>query len=431
MIASYASFHQARWHSTFSEPTTVESFLAPRATYGLRDYEEAPPGLRYPHHENHCALLLQQLGLEYLRKRPLSALSNGEWRRLLLARALLARPRLLLLDDPLGGLDPEARRRVVETVAYWQTQERDFPQVEVNSDGLPQRGVPTLACTTPRPEELNILTTRTFEIKSAANSVAEPQSSLSAPRLRASTTADSRNLATDTPVLRLRNATVRSGELALLDHVSFAVWRGQHWLITGPNGAGKSTLLALLLGDHPQSYVVDLEVLGLRAGPGVTLRERQKHIGFMAPELAAHYPAMWSIRDVVISGLNASIGQFVTPSPADEQLAEEWLRHLGFPNDTHRTLGSLSEAQTRKVFLARAVMSNPTLLMLDEPTQGLTHSESLELLNLIDMIVQARGLTLIIISHHALERPRCITHHLTLEQGRVIYSAPLGDAPRG
>jgi molybdate transport system ATP-binding protein len=231
-------------------------------------------------------------------------------------------------------------------------------------------------------------------------------------------------------VLRLRDATVRSGGTPLLDCVSLEVTRGQHWLITGPNGAGKSTLLALLLGDHPQSYVVDLEVLGLRAGPGVTLRERQQRIGFMAPELASHYPIMWSVRDVVLSGLNASIGQFVTPSSTDEQLADAWLRQLGLFDEAHRTLGSLSEAQTRKVFLARAVIGDPTLLVLDEPTQGLTQSESLELLEIIDSIVGRRDLTLIIVSHHALERPRCITHHLSLHRGRVTRSAPLGD-PHG
>jgi molybdate transport system ATP-binding protein len=139
---------------------------------------------------------------------------------------------------------------------------------------------------------------------------------------------------------------------------------------------------------------------------------------------------MWSVRDVVLSGLNASIGQFVTPSSTDEQLADAWLRQLGLFDEAHRTLGSLSEAQTRKVFLARAVIGDPTLLVLDEPTQGLTQSESLELLEIIDSIVGRRDLTLIIVSHHALERPRCITHHLSLHRGRVTRSAPLGD-PHG
>jgi len=287
---------------------------------------------------------------------------------------------------------------------------------------LQKRGLMTLVYTTPRPEELASLTTQVFTLK-------PPEAHV--PRRHNHTTHEAAALCAAKPapaqtpavVLRLRNATVRAGATTLLDNVSLEVMSGQHWLLTGPNGAGKSTLLALLLGDHPQSYAVDLEVLGLRAEPGVPLRERQRRIGFMAPELAAHYPPLWSVREVILSGINASIGQYETPSAVDEQYAEDWLDRLALDTDGNCPLASLCEVDTRKVFLARALIRHPALLLLDEPTQGLAPRQSAEMLDIVDAVVEQAGVTLLLVSHHALEQPRCITHHLALDRGRVVQCA--------
>lgn len=432
IASQYASFHQARWHTSFTAPTKVASFLSPRSTYGLREFEQRPTGLEFPEHEHDCADLVKKLGIEYLLSRQLSALSNGEWRKLLLARALLARPRLLLLDDPLGGIDADSRRRVLEVLTgYFQT-ERVFActaplrpsGTAVASEACQARGVATLVCTTPRPDELSALTTRTLVLGTAHTNVVRKTRSV-IPQLHTK-----QNRAQTEPasaIVRLHDASVRSGSTTLLEHVSLEVSRGEHWMITGPNGAGKSTLLALLLGDHPQSYVVDLEVLGLRARPGVSLFERQRRIGYMAPELATHYPASWPVRDVVLSGLNASIGQFVAVTPADERVAEGWLERLDLLPASNRPLASLSEVEVRKVFLARALIRAPALLLLDEPTQGVTAAESAELLQVLDSVVERNNPTLLMVSHHAFERPRCITHHLALERGRVVACGRLGE----
>ena len=433
--SQHASFHQARWHTSFTEPTTVATFLGPRCTYGLREFEQRPAGLEFPDHEKHLEELVAALGLEYLLTRPVSALSNGELRRLLLARALLARPRLLLLDDPLGGLDPEARCRVVNVIDRFARRECVFPHLgATRSDGAEKRGHMTLVYTTPRPEELASLTTQVFTLKPPAAYVPRRHQNgpLTIPGRHPTHEAAVVLAAEPAPtlapamVLRLRDATVRAGATTLLDCVSLEVMRGQHWLLTGPNGAGKSTLLALLLGDHPQSYAVDLEVLGLRAEPGVPLRERQRRIGFMAPELAAQYPSLWSVRDVILSGINASIGQYETPSVADEQSVEHWLDRLDLHAQGNCPLASLCEVDTRKVFLARALIRHPALLLLDEPTQGLAPLQSAEMLDIVDSVVEQSGVTLLLVSHHALEQPRSITHHLALDGGRVVHCSSWG-----
>jgi molybdate transport system ATP-binding protein len=434
LVSRYASFHQARWHSSFSEPCTVESFLSPRSTYGLRDFEACPAGLELEHVEKQRAELLTALGIEYLLPRQLVALSNGEWRKLLLTRALLAQPRLLLLDDPLAGLDPESRKRVLDVLVDFCRAEHGFaPCSRVSADAassprtanaLPSRGVLTLVCTTPRPNELSSLATRMVVLDGPHASVPDR------PRKSDQRTVAHEVVVTprDPPslVLCLRGATVRSGSTTLLDNVSLEVTSDQHWLITGPNGAGKSTLLALLLGDHPQSYVVDLEVLGLRAKPGVSLFERQRRIGYMASELTLHYPGSWSLRDVVLSGINASIGHFVTPTLADEAHADAWLERFDLLPKSRHPLASTCEVELRKVFLARALVRQPALLMLDEPTQGLTGAESQVILDVLDAVVERANTTLLIVSHHARERPRCITHHLALDHGRIVHCGKIG-----
>ncbi len=424
-----ATFHQARWHELFTEPDTVQAFLSERRVVGLNDFESPPDGLITADHDSRRLQVLRQLGIDQLLYRRVAALSNGELRKLLLARALLARPRLLLLDDPLGGLDPLARSLVIEALV--RIGEDSVPFVDSNRTAWREPGEAiTLVVTTPRPEELQPLITRTVELRPLRVSV--PQNPhISNPVLAA--VVDDRRIDDDTRrpsqgvacVVKLSNASVMAGALAILDSVTFEVREGEHWLITGPNGSGKSTLLALLLGDHPQSYVVDLEVLGLRATPGVSRFERQRRIGFMAPELALHYPMGWAVRDVVLSGFMASIGRYADVN--DEQLAhtERWLLRLDLSSRADVPFGILTEAEQRRVLLARALVRTPALLLLDEPTQGLAEVERTKIYDLLDAVIETSDFTLLLVSHHPEERPRCITHHLGLRSGRAVARGPL------
>ena len=426
-----ATFHQARWHELFTEPDTVQGFLSARRAVGLNDFELPPIGLMTADHDSRRLQVLQQLGIDQLLYRRVAALSNGELRKLLLARALLARPRLLLLDDPLGGLDPDARSLIIEALV--QVCEDSTPKQFVRSNGTAWREqgeAITLVVTTPRPEELQPLITRNVELGSPRVSVSQiPQPSNPA----LARAFDDRRIADDSQgpsqsgarILKMAHASVMAGPLAILDSVTFEVHQGEHWLITGPNGSGKSTLLALLLGDHPQSYVVDLEVLGLRATPGVSRSERQRRIGFMAPELALHYPTGWAVRDVVLSGFMASIGRYADVN--DEQLAhaERWLLRLDLQSRADVPLGILTEAEQRRVLIARALVRRPALLLLDEPTQGLGEVERTKINDILDTVTEASDLTLLLVSHHPEERPRCITHHLGLRSGRAVAQGPL------
>jgi len=226
-------------------------------------------------------------------------------------------------------------------------------------------------------------------------------------------------------LLRIEGASVEAGATRILNSITFEVHAGEHWLITGPNGSGKSTLLALLLWDHPQSYLANLEVLGLRATPGTTRFERQRGIGFMAPELAMHYPPGWPVRDVVTSGFMATIGSYAEPSGDERAIAEQWMQRLGLDVVAETPFGRLSEAEQRRALLARALVRAPRLLFLDEPTQGLSSMERRNVHDVLDAVVESNDVTLLLVSHHPEERPRCLSHHLALRLGCIVHNGPL------
>jgi molybdate transport system ATP-binding protein len=439
----FATFHQARWHSLFTEPDTVQNFLDGRRIYGITEFEVPPTGLIAADHEWRREDVLRQLKIDNLHSRRIAALSNGELRKLLLARALLARPRLLLLDDPLGGLDPAARALVTEALNHYCNSNSEHTEPESHAWREPGEAL-TLVVTTPRPEELQSLISRTVEIESTrprvpyktqnlypdgadiSHSVTRdnPEPLGDASDSIPATAADHNSKVLST-IVKLTGASVRAGDVTILDSVTLHVYKGEHWLITGPNGSGKSTLLALLLGDHPQSYVVDLEVLGLRAQPGVPLFERKRRLSHMAPELALHYPPGWSLREVVHSGFAATIGNYAEVDSDCGSYADHWLARLDLSGRATFPFGTLTEAEQRRVLLARALVRKPSLLLLDEPTQGLAEAERHQVHDLLDEVTSTGELTLILVSHHPEERPRCITHQLALQAGRALKQGPI------
>lgn len=439
-----ASFHQARWHSQFSGPDTVAAYLAAHRVFGLSEFEVPPEGLIDPLHDERRLDLMARLGIEHLLSRRLAALSNGEMRKVLLARAILARPRILLLDDPLGGIDPESRPRVLETLTKICDSTGHNPSFVTKPTAWLPAGIPlTMVIATPRPEEVSSLTTRTFELEHERDS--EPSSrnqecighsgALPAREENLLTGIDSRKSIGPVPkaksnqigdlLLHMNGVSVLAGATRILSSVTFEVRAGEHWLITGPNGSGKSTLLALLLGDHPQSYVADLEVLGMRAVPGTTRVERQRQIGYLAPELALHYPPGWLVEDVVLSGFMATIGSYSEPSADERAVAHAWMHRLGLGVVRATPFGRLSEVQQRRTLLARALVRAPRLLLLDEPTQGLSQPEREAIHDLLDAVVDSSTVTLLLVSHHPEERPRCISHHLALRLGSVARVGPI------
>ncbi len=416
-------FYQARWNSLANDTAPrVADALEPAALFAVSPFQILGPTDVPPDFAARRAAAIAAMRLEPLLARTLPQLSSGERRRLLLAQALARAPQALLLDDPFDGLDSAFRQRLREVVATL-----------VADSGL------MALLITPRPEDADGLTCRTlrldghggWHIGPQRTAVAPPQhpgatapehspttADVTAPPASAANVTRHTNRPTATPTLCLRGVTVRYGATTILDHVDWQVGPDEHWLIAGPNGSGKTTLLALLCRDTPQAYAQDITVLGHQTTDGLPLARWRRPIGLVSPELLLNYPLDTPCREVVLSGFDASIGCFRLPTPAETDAVNAMLRRLELDTLADEPLGDIPEGAQRLALLGRALIKSPRLLLLDEPCQGLDPDQRRRLHHWVDAAAQD-GAQVLYVSHHHDEVPRCLTHALVLEEGRV------------
>lgn len=220
-------------------------------------------------------------------------------------------------------------------------------------------------------------------------------------------------------VICLDNVYFIRDKISILHDVSLHVTRGQHWAIIGQNGAGKTSLVSIINGYHWPSNGY-AEVLGSKFG-SVDLRDIRRHIGECSSEIRNMIHGWEPTCKIVLSGKFGSIGLYETPTREDYARADHLLDFFGLSNLKDRTFESLSIGEQQKIILARALMPEPSLLMLDEPCAGLDLKSREELLDSMQkMIVSRDAPTLIFITHHLEEIIPGITHALALRQGRVV-----------
>ncbi|MCW2801471.1 MAG: iron transporter ATP-binding protein [Aeromicrobium sp.] len=217
---------------------------------------------------------------------------------------------------------------------------------------------------------------------------------------------------------------VRPGKV-LLDSVSWTVDEGERWVILGPNGAGKTTLMQIVGANlHPSSGKV--RILGHRLGK-VDVFDLRTRIGHTSTTVADRIPPTESVRDAVLSAAYAVTGRWQEHyEPADEARADQMMGEMGISALAGRTFGTLSEGERKRVLIARALMTDPELLLLDEPGAGLDLGAredlmaSLEVLSLAD-----NSPVLVMVSHHVEEIPVGFTHVLMLRDGKVVAQGPI------
>ena len=227
------------------------------------------------------------------------------------------------------------------------------------------------------------------------------------------------------PVLELAGVTVRRGDATLLDDVDWTVEEDERWVVLGPNGAGKTTLLQLASAQlHPTSGVAGIlgEVLGT-----VDVFELRPRIGLTSAALAERVPRQEPVRDVVVSASYSVIGRWREQyHQLDHQRAAALLDQLGVGRLAERTFGTLSEGERKRVQIARALMTDPELLLLDEPAAGLDLGGREDLVTTLSTLaVDEEAPAVVLVSHHVEEVPPGFTHVLMLREGRVVVAGPL------
>ncbi|WP_327243681.1 ABC transporter ATP-binding protein [Streptomyces sp. NBC_01320] len=229
--------------------------------------------------------------------------------------------------------------------------------------------------------------------------------------------------AAPTPVIRAHDLRlVREGDV-LLDSVSLTVRSGEHWALLGANGAGKSTLLGLLGAvTHPTDGSV--EILGRTIGR-VDLRELRTLLGHVNPRHPLRSPL--SVREVVLTGLTNSVEPVPRWSASAEQeaQADRLLKMLGMEAKTGSRWPSLSQGERGRTLIARALMPQPRLLLLDEPATGLDLAAREQLLDALDALREEHPeLATVLVTHHLEELPASTTHAMLLRAGRSVASGP-------
>lgn len=224
-------------------------------------------------------------------------------------------------------------------------------------------------------------------------------------------------------IIDMKNVSLIRNQQALLNHVQWTVNPGEHWAILGLNGSGKTSLLNIINGFHfPTTGRVS--VLGNEFGK-TNLPELRKKIGFVSSALD-RFSSMVdheSALHVVISGKFASFGLYETFTEADEQQASHLLEQLRLHYLKNRPFQRLSQGEQRRVLIARALMSNPELLILDEPCSGLDVLSREQLLTLVQE-VSDQFCHVIYVTHHIEELVQNISHILLLKDGQVIAQGP-------
>ncbi len=226
-------------------------------------------------------------------------------------------------------------------------------------------------------------------------------------------------------VLEFAGVTVRRGEAVLLDSVDWKVTEEQRWVVLGPNGAGKTTLMQVASAQiHPTSGVAGIldEVLGT-----VDVFELRPRIGLTSAALAERIPRDERVRDVVVSASYGVVGRWREEyDELDHQRAQDLLVEVGVDRLADRTFGTLSEGERKRVQIARALMSDPELLLLDEPAAGLDLGGREDLVNTLSVLANDESSpATVLVSHHVEEIPPGFTHALLLRDGAVVASGPV------
>lgn len=370
------------------------------------------------------------LAIERLLPQDMTALSTGEMRKVLIARALMKSPKLLVLDEPFDGLDESSRialascidaimNNSMRVILVTHRLEEVLPRIThallIKQGSLWLQGPKHAVLTSENMESLYdwpILVTSRNGMFSACFDRCCRQ--VEADQLYVAAGQESPD-----PLIEMKDVVVSYSKQRVLDRVSWTMRRGENWAILGPNGSGKSTLLKLITGDHLQAYTNHVVVFGKQRGSGESIWQNKQRIGMISDDLQTRYRKNLRVRDIIASGFFDSIGLYRRPTGEQLRIVERWIETLEIEDLAEQNYHYLSYGQRRIVLLARAMVKSPVLLILDEPCHGLDVANRARILSVVEAIGRKHA-HLLFVTHHAEELPASVTHVLRLQQGKAV-----------
>ena len=342
-------------------------------------------------------------GLEPLIDKPLLQLSNGENKRLQIVKALGQQPDWLLLDNPYLGLDVQGR--AILSAGLAQLKAKGIRFILFLSGGDVPDFVTNVYHLSGQYPIIPML--KHGAIKYTDNPMLQHGEENNKPELKPGDVGDS-------PIVSLRNVTIRYGTKTILDQFSWTINRGERWVLKGANGAGKSTLLSLITADNPQSYSQDISLFGRQRGSGESIWDIKRNIGYVSPEMHLYFKETGTSFAVVASGIFDLLGVTRKVNAEQTERVMHTLSMFGLEHLSERSFHTLSTGEQKMILIARAFVKNPPLLILDEPCQGLDQEQVNLLKRVIDEFAASTGMTLIFVSHYAEDVPNCVTKEMCL-----------------
>lgn len=343
--------------------------------------------------------LCSSLGLRDAEGKKINYLSSGELRKLLVINALLSAPDLLVLDNPYIGLDASSREELDRAIVSLKEEGTsvvlllcDNAEIPVYTDSVicldNCRVVRQLYCQ----DEISAL--RDEKPESVAGDFEFP--------------APGAPLLPHEVAFSISDGLLRYGDRTVLSGFDWEVRRGERWMLTGPNGSGKSLLLSIVCGDNPQAFSNKVHIFDRRRGSGETIWDIKDNVGYVCPEMQLYFRSPLTVEGVVIEGLRPGLRRYGKATQAERDVARMWLGILEIDHLVDRHFQDLSSGEQRLVLLARAFVSQPAMLVLDEPFQGLDSRRKELLRRVIDSLLDSRGAALIFVTHYPEELPRSV-----------------------
>ena len=330
-------------------------------------------------------------------------LSNGQTRRVILAKTLSTHPKLLLLDNPFAGLDVETRDNL-----------REFIQTLVEHG---QKII--LSCM--HPEDVPSAFTHVLQLENMMIRYQGLRKDLKNEShvdlkngFHRALTKSGRSFET---AIELKDVSVQYGNKKVLDKIAWRVLKNEKWALLGKNGAGKSTLLSLLNADNPQLYRNEIVLFDEVRQIGQSIWKVKQRIGFFSPELHAYFNEDLDVFDVIATGYTDKFIPKNNISEAEQHHIEDLLSFYSLSGLRNRKYLQLSSGEQRLILFLRSLVKDVDLLILDEPFQGFDNTLIEQSRQLLDQY--CKNTTLIFVTHYESEIPDCVNNFLILKDGRV------------
>jgi len=347
--------------------------------------------------------LAERLKIGSLIKRRFLELSRGEQRKLLLARAVISSPRILLLDEICDGLDQSSRRQLLGLID------------ELSKTGL------QLVFATHRRQELPRTINRYMILRDGrvaeTGTSGELDSGQAADLTATENVSSVGDVSSESALIAIDNADLYRGDVRVLTALNWKLQPGQSWLIRGENGSGKSTLIKLLHAEIRPALGGRITWFGLRSP--VNVWQLRKRLGLVSDELQSGYKDSVTVHQCVATGFFASIGRVPFLSTQQRHRIDAAIEMLELGAVRAKSIQHLSYGQFRRVLIARALVQRPEILLLDEPMSGLDN-DSIAFIWSVLGYLRSQGTVIVMTSHEVEISTGLFSHQLTLNNGLAV-----------